>query len=82
MYIDAYISMYILIGIPIYGPLLSTTDSDAVAWCLSWVTSQGDVNRGEKDEEMRERDRDRGGVISVAFYYLCSYFSLLMPYWL
>jgi hypothetical protein len=21
-------------------------------------------------------------VISVAFYYLCGYFSLLMPYWL
>jgi hypothetical protein len=24
----------------------------------------------------------RCSVISVAFYYLCGYFSLLMPYWL
>jgi hypothetical protein len=67
MYIDGYIYMYILIGIPMYGPLLSSTDSDAVAWCLSWVTFQGDVNRGKKDEEVRG-----GGSGSVVSFNLSS----------
>jgi hypothetical protein len=28
-------------GLPHYGPLLASTDSDAIAWCLDWSTGAG-----------------------------------------
>jgi hypothetical protein len=63
--ISIYSCMYISVftGVPQYGPLLSTTDSDAVAWCLSW--SQGDSDKGRTDEEMF--GRGRGGSSIVTF---------------
>lgn len=28
-------------GLPHYGPLLASTDSDAIAWCLDWSAGAG-----------------------------------------
>jgi hypothetical protein len=48
-------------GLPHYGPLLASTDSDAVAWCLDWATGAGaghadinvDINSIDRMEDSR-----------------------------
>jgi hypothetical protein len=55
----------------------------------AWAQEQGDDSKHNfPDQDMMVPWRLQVilslgcSVISVAFYYLCSYFSLLMPYWL
>jgi hypothetical protein len=64
--------MYIYIHISIYTYRLSSEFSDF------------GFNAGSSDEAMSDGDNASRGsnrfVISIAFYYMCGYFSLLMPY--
>jgi hypothetical protein len=43
-------------GLPHYGPLLASTDSDAIAWCLDWSTGAG-AGAGARHADINPSDR-------------------------
>jgi hypothetical protein len=47
-------------GLPHYGPLLASTDSDAIAWCLDWSTGVG-AGAGHADINPSDRMEDSFG---------------------
>jgi hypothetical protein len=82
MYVRIYINIYILTFV-LHIYLGSNTDTGAT---VSY-TKKGDKMNEKQISSICKKFLQSSGdyirrVISVAFYYLCGYFSFLMSYWL
>lgn len=56
-------------GLPHFGPLLASTDSDAIAWCLDWpagTASAGMALRGVESNLSGQIDDCRDSAITTA----------------